>query len=59
MTEHLVCAACSRPVAEGRCPTCRASRLQNGGESWLAPELLVLLIGLVAILSIALSHLAQ
>ncbi|MDQ1703446.1 MAG: hypothetical protein QOF57_2698, partial [Frankiaceae bacterium] len=24
MTEHLVCAACSRPVAEGRCPTCRA-----------------------------------
>jgi len=59
MTEHLVCAACSRPVAEGRCPTCRASRFQGDGHSWLTPELLVLLIGLVAILSIVLSHLAS
>jgi hypothetical protein len=56
MTEHLVCAACSRPVAEGRCPTCRASRLQGNQDSWLTPELLVLLIGLVAVLSVVLSH---
>jgi hypothetical protein len=24
--EHLVCAQCAGPVAEGRCPACRASR---------------------------------
>lgn len=24
--EHLVCARCSGPVVEGRCPTCRASK---------------------------------
>ncbi len=62
MTEHLVCAACSRPVAEGRCPTCRASRAsrqQSGPDAWLTPELLVLLIGLVAILSVVLSHLVR
>ena len=24
--EHLVCASCAGPVAEGRCPACRATR---------------------------------
>jgi hypothetical protein len=24
--EHLVCASCAHPVAEGRCSTCRAAR---------------------------------
>ena len=24
--EHLICAHCSGPVAEGRCPSCRAAR---------------------------------
>jgi len=26
--EHLICAQCAAPVAEGRCPTCRAAREQ-------------------------------
>jgi hypothetical protein len=24
--EHLICAHCAGPVAEGRCPSCRAAR---------------------------------
>ena len=24
--EHLICAQCAGPVAEGRCPACRAAR---------------------------------
>lgn len=24
--EHLICARCSNPVIEGRCPTCRIAR---------------------------------
>ena len=24
--EHLICAHCAGPVAEGRCPVCRAAR---------------------------------
>jgi hypothetical protein len=55
----LVCAACSRPVTEGRCPTCRASRLQQSPGSWLTPELLVLLIAAAAVLSLVVSHLAR
>jgi hypothetical protein len=26
--EHLLCAACSGPVSEARCPTCRSSRAE-------------------------------
>lgn len=55
----LVCAACSRPVAEGRCPTCRVSRLQHDPGSWLTPELLFLLIALAAAFSIVVSHLGR
>ena len=55
----LVCGACSRPVSEGRCPTCRVTRLQQGSESWLSLELLVLLIALAAIFSVVVSHLGR
>ena len=55
----LVCGACSRPVSEGRCPTCRVTRLQQGPDSWLSLELLVLLIAFAAILSMVLSHLGR
>jgi hypothetical protein len=30
--EHLVCAACAGPVAEGRCPTCRTAREHRHGH---------------------------
>jgi len=26
--ERLLCAACTAPVSEGRCPTCRSARAQ-------------------------------
>lgn len=26
--EHLICAQCAGPVAEGRCPVCQAARAQ-------------------------------
>jgi len=29
--EHLVCANCSGPVAEARCPVCRASKAEVHG----------------------------
>ena len=55
----LVCAACSRPVMEGRCPTCRVSRHQQASGSWLTPDLLVLLIAASAVISLVLSHLGR
>jgi hypothetical protein len=53
--EHLICAACAGPVAEGRCPTCRQSREhvhhENHGLSLpllLAAALVLVLLGLAA-----------
>ncbi|MEU5975180.1 hypothetical protein [Streptomyces sp. NPDC047315] len=56
--DRLVCANCAAPVAEGRCPVCRANRerlQQQGPFAGLTPAalvtLLVLLIGAVAVLA--------
>lgn len=50
--DRLVCANCSGPVSEGRCPVCRATRGRlhpHGLFSGLTPTaLLVLLLALVA-----------
>lgn len=49
--DRLVCANCAAPVAEGRCPVCRANRerLQDGPFAGLSPvTLLALLVVLVA-----------
>jgi hypothetical protein len=57
--DRLVCANCAGPVAEGRCPTCRASRQrlreqQGGLFASLSPAALVaLLTALVACFLIA------
>ncbi|MCU1675747.1 MAG: hypothetical protein JWM93_505 [Frankiales bacterium] len=59
MRQDLVCGACARPVAEGRCPTCRASRLQSNPDTWLTPELLVLLIAVLAALAVLATHLTS
>ncbi|MHC5701726.1 hypothetical protein OTC26_009770 [Streptomyces tirandamycinicus] len=54
--DRLVCASCAAPVAEGRCPVCRASRerlQQNGPFAGLNPAALVaLLVVLVAALAL-------
>ena len=47
--EHLICASCAGPVAEARCPACRAARAQvhhhHTGLSipWIAALLIALL----------------
>ncbi|HEY9374951.1 MULTISPECIES: hypothetical protein [Streptomyces] len=50
--DRLVCANCAAPVAEGRCPVCRANRermQQEGPLGGLTPAmLLALVIALVA-----------
>ncbi|MEV5575003.1 hypothetical protein AB0L06_33620 [Spirillospora sp. NPDC052269] len=51
--EHLVCANCSGPVVEGRCPTCRAARAEVHRHGPSVPPALVL-AGLVALLFVAL-----
>ncbi|MQY07063.1 hypothetical protein [Actinomadura macrotermitis] len=51
--DHLICAQCSHPVAEGRCPTCRNARDRMHGEGPVIPPMLVL-AGLVALLFVAL-----
>ncbi|MFJ6700796.1 hypothetical protein ACIQM4_32775 [Streptomyces sp. NPDC091272] len=55
--DRLVCASCAGPVAEGRCPTCRASRQrleqQQNPFSQLSPASLVaLLLILVAAMAL-------
>ncbi|MFJ6634223.1 hypothetical protein ACIQMR_22970 [Streptomyces sp. NPDC091376] len=54
--DRLVCANCAAPVAEGRCPVCRANRerlQQEGPFAGLNPAMLVaLLVVLVAALAL-------
>ncbi|MEV0405660.1 hypothetical protein [Actinoallomurus sp. NPDC050550] len=44
--EHLICARCSGPVVEGRCPACRAARAEvhRPGLFGISPILLGALI---------------
>jgi hypothetical protein len=52
--EHLICAHCTGPVVEGRCPVCRAARAEvhHHHGPGLSPQLLIaaallLLLGLL------------
>ncbi|MFI0353831.1 hypothetical protein [Actinomadura sp. 9N407] len=51
--EHLICARCSGPVVEGRCPTCRNARDQVHRDGPSIPPALIL-AALVALLFVAL-----
>ncbi|GAA4376774.1 hypothetical protein AB0C69_26345 [Actinomadura sp. NPDC048032] len=51
--EHLICARCSHPVVEGRCPTCREARSELHDHGPSVPPAVVLAI-LVALLFAAL-----
>ena len=51
--DHLVCASCAGPVAEGRCPSCRARRADvhsHGGH--LNGQLVLVLTVLLALLAV-------
>ena len=58
--EHLICAQCAGPVAEGRCPVCRAAksdlhRHSHGSNVQYAVVLLLLAIAVI----LAVQHLAH
>ncbi|GAA3122142.1 hypothetical protein [Streptosporangium carneum] len=57
--EDLVCARCAHPVAEGRCPQCRAyrDRMHQHGLGGLTPAMLSLLLIALFFLTLALRHL--
>jgi hypothetical protein len=55
--EHLICAQCASPVAEGRCPACRATRQHvhhshpGTGQQLLIAGVLVMIVLLVFLLT--------
>ncbi len=54
--EHLICAQCAGPVAEGRCPVCRAARsdLHHHGPGISIPyaALAILLLAIAVVLAV-------
>ena len=57
--EHLICAQCAGPVAEGRCPVCRDARAHVHHETHGPSVQLILGVLLVlALLALAATHLA-
>ncbi|HUJ05088.1 MAG TPA: hypothetical protein VLX31_03150 [Streptosporangiaceae bacterium] len=58
--EHLICAQCAGPVAEGRCPVCRAAKsdLHHHGHGVAIPYALAILL-LAAVVLLALQHLGH
>jgi hypothetical protein len=50
--EHLICAQCAGPVAEGRCAVCRAAKsdLHQHGHGINIPYALLLLLLAVAVI---------
>ncbi|GAA0948749.1 hypothetical protein [Nonomuraea longicatena] len=57
--EDLVCARCAHPVAEGRCPLCRANRerLHRQGFGGFSPTVIILALVVLLFLSLVLRHL--
>ncbi|MEU2549703.1 hypothetical protein [Streptomyces roseolus] len=52
--DRLVCANCAAPVAEGRCPVCRASRERltpQGLSPAMVLTLVIALLGTLALLA--------
>jgi hypothetical protein len=56
--EHLICAQCAGPVAEGRCPVCRAAKsdLHHHHHGISIPYALLLLSLLALAVALALQH---
>jgi hypothetical protein len=58
--EHLICAQCAGPVAEGRCPVCREARAhvhhQHHGVSVQVIMAALLVLALLALAATRLVH---
>jgi len=53
--DNLVCASCSRPVAEARCSVCRASRAELHGGQPLPMAAFVAVLAVLLLLAVVLS----
>jgi hypothetical protein len=54
--EHLICANCTGPVVEGRCPSCRAARAHvHRGTPGLSPQLIIAAAALILTLLVILA----
>jgi hypothetical protein len=55
--ERLLCAACTGPVSEARCPTCRSTRAElHGHRGPITVEMLAALVILIALLMVLAQH---
>ena len=58
--EHLICAQCAGPVAEGRCPVCRDARAHVHHETHgLNVQVVLAALLVLALLALAATHLAR
>jgi len=57
--EHLICAHCAGPVAEGRCPACRVSREHVHQHSGVSPQLIIGAVLMLSLLLLLAMHLAS
>ena len=57
--DHLVCASCTRPVADGHCAVCRATRAQMHQPAGLPVSMMVLFAALLALAVLLSTHLAS
>jgi hypothetical protein len=58
--EHLICAQCAGPVAEGRCPTCRDARAHVHHETHgISIQLILAIMLVLALLALAATRLAH
>ncbi len=57
--EHLICAQCAGPVADGRCPVCRAARsdLHHHHSHGLSIPYVLAILLLIAAVMLAIQHL--
>jgi hypothetical protein len=58
--EHLICAQCSGPVSEGRCPVCHAARAEmhhhHHPAGMAIPLVVAALMALLLMLALHLAH---
>jgi hypothetical protein len=58
--EHLICAQCAGPVAEGRCPTCRDARAHVHHQTHgVSVQVILAALLVMALLALAATHLGH
>jgi hypothetical protein len=57
--DHLVCASCTRPVADGHCGVCRAARARLHPSAGVPMQMLLVLAAVIALAALLSAHLAR